>query len=402
MSQCKLRVTSRDKFCSTTIDGHSFHIFFTCHNKKMVISHQNSTFLLLLLVQLLVHSSFCIENSFSGSISRKIDESYNTEKNASASSLVANQQKIIIPTTTTTTKRKAAWGGGGGGGGGYNDGGYGGGGGGGEYEYGYGGGGGGGGGYNDEGGYKDYGGGDDGGNGYSNNRDDDYNGSSNGNNKKKWSLFGGFGKSKSDGGYGGSSSSSSYSSYGSYGSSSGYGSSYGSSGYGSSGYGYGSSSYGNKSMDYGLVLLVFVLVAMGASGMLMTANEFQNNPEGTFANFCRLSLSTLDCVSKLCTSLYHCRLSEAADAICPGEEEVEYTDAELERMKLRPGISRALDVEVRYLSMQYNNLNTKLYHLCVCVGVLLTFPLSFFEYIASYTAWKSHEKNGCGNGKHII
>jgi len=207
------------------------------------------------------------------------------------------------------------------------------------------------------------------------------------------------GKEGSYGSYGSSSSSSSHSSYGSsstagsgsssYGSSSGYGSTsssgYGSSssssGYGSSsssGYGsssssssyggYGSSSYGGGSYGgssssgswggskgslkhkvsipmWGIILGATAFIIATAGGMIYTAYQFERKPESMYANFCRLSINTVSCTYMVLYNLYHCRLSEVQAILMPDEEGDEYTDEEIERMKLRPGIAKALERE---------------------------------------------------------
>jgi len=84
--------------------------------------------------------------------------------------------------------------------------------------------------------------------------------------------------------------------------------------------------------------------------MLLTAHSLEHHPEGTFANCCRVSLHTVSCVYSIIYNLYHCRLGEIPGIICGGSSELdedEYTEEELERMNLRPGIERALDIEHR-------------------------------------------------------
>ncbi len=94
---------------------------------------------------------------------------------------------------------------------------------------------------------------------------------------------------------------------------------------------------------------IFFLLLISTGGMLLTAHSMENDPEGTFANCCRVSLHTVNCVFSIIYNLYHCRLGEIPAIICGANnlEEDEYTDEELERMNLRPGIERALDVEHR-------------------------------------------------------
>lgn len=83
--------------------------------------------------------------------------------------------------------------------------------------------------------------------------------------------------------------------------------------------------------------------------MFYTAHEFSRNPEGNLANCCRLSLATIECSGKVCYNLYACRLGEVLDALCcsggDDDDDNDFTEEEMERMTLRPGIGRALDVE---------------------------------------------------------
>jgi len=197
--------------------------------------------------------------------------------------------------------------------------------------------------------------------------------------RHSWSLFGG----RDDDDYPSSSSSSS-SSYGkSYGSSSYGSSSYGSSSYGSSSsssssYGkqsnsnsrgrYGESSYSsarkNSKDDVSvasIILLSFLFMITTSCGMLYTAYAFTSFPEGTFANCCRLSLGFTSCFRGILYNLYHCRFAEVVDIICPGEDdEHDFTEEELDRMKLRPGIERALEKEhgkaMKKMEIEMNNL----------------------------------------------
>lgn len=81
--------------------------------------------------------------------------------------------------------------------------------------------------------------------------------------------------------------------------------------------------------------------------MIATAHQFEDNPEGQYANFCRLSLTTVGCICKIMYNLYHCRLGDIPSVVCAEDDDEDYTDEDLERMKLRPGIERALDVEHR-------------------------------------------------------
>lgn len=189
------------------------------------------------------------------------------------------------------------------------------------------------------------------------------------------------------GGYGSSSNSySGDSSYGagtssSYGGSSTYGSgsTYGTSSYGS-GSSYGSSTYdsgGGYSSTWGaadswgttpeskkskflgpfhgaldvkisLLSSILLLVFISLMGMVLTAHKMEHDPEGNYANCCRVLLNAVNCIYKVIYSLYHCRLGDIPQVVFASElEEDEYTDEELEHMRLRPGIERALDVEHR-------------------------------------------------------
>ena len=102
-------------------------------------------------------------------------------------------------------------------------------------------------------------------------------------------------------------------------------------------------------MKIGLFKAIFFLLLICTTGMLLTAHSLEHHPEGTFANCCRVSLHTVNCVYRVMFNLYHCRLGELPGIICGGSEleEDEYTEEELERMTLRPGIERALDTEHR-------------------------------------------------------
>ena len=82
--------------------------------------------------------------------------------------------------------------------------------------------------------------------------------------------------------------------------------------------------------------------------MLITAHRMENDPEGNFANCCRVLLHTVNCIYKVIFNLYHCRLGDIPQVVFASEfEEDEYTEEEIEQMRLRPGIERALDVEHR-------------------------------------------------------
>ncbi len=154
-----------------------------------------------------------------------------------------------------------------------------------------------------------------------------------------------YGSSSSSYGSYGSPSSSSYSSsrskYG--GSSSSSGSDYGS---------YGSSyKYQHEEPMVPLAWVILLIITFVGIGMLITANEFIYNTEGNLANFCRLSVKILDCIWRIIYNCYHCRLSEIPNVVWTAIDDDDendgdaYTEEELQMMKLRPGIERALDVE---------------------------------------------------------
>ncbi len=199
----------------------------------------------------------------------------------------------------------------------------------------------------------------------SSNGDGSGSGSSNGNGGSSSSPYGSYGGSPSSSSsysygspsYGSSTSSrgsspSSHGSYGSYGGSSSYSGSHRSPSGSSSSSSYGSynssSKYQHEEPMIPLAWVILLIIASVGIGMLITANEFISNSEGNWANFCRLSVSILDCLWKIIYNCYHCRLSEIPNVVWAGEEDDDieaYTEQELQNMKPRPGIERALDVE---------------------------------------------------------
>ena len=183
-------------------------------------------------------------------------------------------------------------------------------------------------------------------------------GSSSGGYPSSSSAYGDYGVytpkgSSTSGSSGGSSSISSssgygYDSYDSYGSSSSLSS--------SSSYEWGSSSKSSSlpsfkmpELQLSIIPAIFLIMFVTVIGMLITAYQMEHSPEGTFANCCRISLTTVSCIYRVIFNLYHCRLGEIPQVVFASEFENddELTDEELERMKLRPGIERALDVEHR-------------------------------------------------------
>ncbi len=110
----------------------------------------------------------------------------------------------------------------------------------------------------------------------------------------------------------------------------------------------------NYQYDLPRVPLTWVILLLCTTYMfatMMTAHAFEKNPEGNMANFCRLCLHTCECLSTLLYNIYHCRLNEIGYVVVSStddmavDEDDEYTEQELQRMKLRPGIGRALEVE---------------------------------------------------------
>ncbi len=95
-----------------------------------------------------------------------------------------------------------------------------------------------------------------------------------------------------------------------------------------------------------LAWVILLILATNSFATLMTAYKFEYDPEGNFANFCRLCMNTFDCVWKLIYNLYHCRLNEIPTVVSAAEDDDdEYTEQELRAMKPRRGIGRALEVE---------------------------------------------------------
>lgn len=95
------------------------------------------------------------------------------------------------------------------------------------------------------------------------------------------------------------------------------------------------------------LLIAFFFTISTFGGMLYTAHAFTSDSEGMFANCCRLSLNTVDCFYRIGYNIYNCRLAEVVDIICPSDDDTDrdFTEEELDRMKLRPGIEKALEKE---------------------------------------------------------
>lgn len=79
--------------------------------------------------------------------------------------------------------------------------------------------------------------------------------------------------------------------------------------------------------------------------MIITAYQIEHTPEGTFANCCRVSHHTIQCIYKLLYNIYHCRLGNIPEILHPHDDDTDYTDEELERMGPRPGIEQSLERE---------------------------------------------------------
>ena len=167
-----------------------------------------------------------------------------------------------------------------------------------------------------------------------------------------------YGASSGTSTYGASSGTSTYGSgsTSSYGGGSSYSSAWGAGTSGSSSSPWGSSSTGTSgskffhgpSVKLSLLPTIFLSMLITFTGMLITAHRMEHHPEGNFANCCRVLLHTVNCIYKVIYNLYHCRLGDIPQVVFASElEEDEYTEEQIERMRLRPGIERALDVEHR-------------------------------------------------------
>ena len=92
---------------------------------------------------------------------------------------------------------------------------------------------------------------------------------------------------------------------------------------------------------------MIVAVFFTYCGMLCTAFMYQARPESIFTNCCRLSINCLRNSYAIAFNLYHCRLGEITPIVCALDDEDDLDDEELERMKPRPGIQKALTIEHR-------------------------------------------------------
>lgn len=165
-----------------------------------------------------------------------------------------------------------------------------------------------------------------------------------------------YGEGGGEGSYGGGDT------YGGGGSSYGGSDSY-SGGYDGGGGGYHSPSKFNdwmKKVDV-QVPIIPVLILGGLimyCGMVFTAFMYQERPESTFTNCCRLSINTSKTAWSIAFNLYHCRLGEIPPIVCAMDDEDDLSDDEIERMKPRPGIDKALQIEHRK-AMARTSIETK-------------------------------------------
>ena len=100
-----------------------------------------------------------------------------------------------------------------------------------------------------------------------------------------------------------------------------------------------------------LIHAMFLVAFATLVGMVLTANRMERDPDGNFANCCRVALRTVHCTGMVIYNLYHCRLGDIPRVVFAseydGDDDDDYTDEEIERMRPRAGIERALDVEHR-------------------------------------------------------
>ena len=116
------------------------------------------------------------------------------------------------------------------------------------------------------------------------------------------------------------------------------------------------SSFHALSVQISIVPALFLLMFVSLTGMITTAHFMEHHSEGNVANCCRVILHTVHCIWKVVYNLYHCRLGDIPQVVFASElEEEDFTDEELERMRLRPGIERALDVEHRKALRKVSN-----------------------------------------------
>ena len=102
-----------------------------------------------------------------------------------------------------------------------------------------------------------------------------------------------------------------------------------------------------KDANVSVPLLPAVLVAIVIlyCGMVCTAFMYQARPRSTFTNCCRLTVNCIRSVFAIASNLYYCRLGDIPPIVCAMDDEGDLTDEELARMKPRPGIEKALQIE---------------------------------------------------------
>ena len=98
-------------------------------------------------------------------------------------------------------------------------------------------------------------------------------------------------------------------------------------------------------VDVPLVPAMIVAAVLMYCGMVCTAFMYQARPESTFTNCCRLSVNCIRSAYGIVFNLYHCRLGDIPPIVCAMEDDDDLDNAELERMKPRPGIVKALHIE---------------------------------------------------------
>jgi len=94
------------------------------------------------------------------------------------------------------------------------------------------------------------------------------------------------------------------------------------------------------------------------AGMVCTAFMYQVYPESIFTNCCRLSISTAKSCSSITFNIYHCRLGEIPPIVCAMDDDDDLSDDELERMKPRPKLENALNVEHEKCMARGNSTDT--------------------------------------------
>ena len=98
-------------------------------------------------------------------------------------------------------------------------------------------------------------------------------------------------------------------------------------------------------VDVPLVPAIIVASIFMCCGMLCTAFMYQARSESTFTNCCRLVIHCIRSACAIAYNLYRCRLGNIPPIVCAMEDADDLDDEELERMKPRPGIEKALHIE---------------------------------------------------------